>query len=92
MRSALEPRLAEVAQVRSVPFPGDAFDAAAEEAHDVVFVDLTYLDESLVRPLIARRLAGTGATVVFVEPVGATAVDDLVALAAGRRLRLVEPR
>jgi hypothetical protein len=91
-RSALEPRLAEIAQVRSVPFPGDAFDAAAEGEHDVVLVDVTYLDESLVRPLIARRFAGTDATVVFFEPVGATAVDDLVALAAGRRLRLVEPR
>jgi hypothetical protein len=91
MRSALEHRLAEVADVRSVPFPGEAFDAAADEAaDDVVLVDVTYLDQTLVRPLIARRFARTGAAVVFVEPLGATAVDDLVALAAGRRLRLVE--
>lgn len=90
LRSALEPSLAEVADVRSVSFPGDSFDRAVEEGEDdVVVVDLTYLDESLVRPLITRRFAGGGAVVVFVAAAGPARIDDLVALAAGDPLRLV---
>ena len=94
MRSALEPILTEVADVRSVSFPGDSFDRAVEEGDDdVVIVDLTYLDASLVRPLITRRFADGAAVVVFVAAAGPTRLDDLVALAAGNPpLRLVRPR
>ena len=76
--------MAKVAEVRSVSFPGDSFDRAVEEGEDdVVVVDLTYLDESLVRPLITRRFADGRAVVVFVAAGGPTRLDDLVALAAG---------
>ena len=93
MLSAVEPILAEVADVRSVSFPGDSFDRAVEEGDDdVVIVDLTYLDESLVRPLITRRFADGRAVVVFVVDAGPTRIDDLVTLAAGNSLRLVQPR
>lgn len=81
--------MARVAEVRSVPFPGDSFDRAVDEGADVVVVDLTYLDESLVRPLITRRFTDTDAVVVFVAAAGPTRIDDLVALAAGNPLRLV---
>jgi dTDP-4-amino-4,6-dideoxygalactose transaminase len=88
------PSLAGVAEVRSVPFPGDAFDQAVEEGgDDVVVVDLTYLDEDRVRPLITGRFAGSDAVVVFVGTAGHTArMDDLVALVAGNTLHLVPPQ
>jgi len=56
MLSALEPAFKKVAEVSSVPFPGVAFDNAAEDFDpDLVVVDVTYLDESIVRPLITHR-------------------------------------
>ncbi len=93
LRNALVPALAEVAEVRSVPFPGDSFDRAVEEGgHDVVVVDLTYLDEDRVRPLITGRFAGSDAVVVFSGTAGHTRLDDLVALVAGTALHLVPPQ
>jgi hypothetical protein len=107
--NALEPALRETAEVLSVPFPGAAFDRAAEEFDaDLVVVDVTYLDESLVRPLITRRFVRTTPTVVFVSEDGEAWLDDLrtrqsrrlvdsgvqalVALASGSPLKLVAER
>jgi hypothetical protein len=108
-RSALEPALREVAEVRSVPFPGASFDRAAEEFDaDLVVVDVTYLDESLVRPLIMRRFHRGQPAIVFVSGAGEARLHDLrtqrsrrlddssisglVALASGPPLRLVAER
>jgi len=42
----------------SVPFPGSSFNRAAEEFDpDLVVVDVTYLDEIVVRPLITHRFS-----------------------------------
>src|SRR5690348_12659961 len=98
--SGLEPALAAVAEVVSVPFPGTAFDrAAAEFRPDMVVVDVTYLDEPAVRPLIANRFAAAKPVVAYMSDGGDFWIDDfrapwsgllddasmadLVALAAG---------
>jgi hypothetical protein len=102
----LEAALRHVAEVVCVPFPGTAFDRAAEEFDpDVVVVDVTYLDESVVRPLIAQRLHSGGPLVAYVSDGKGGTVDDLrlntswsledssvtglVALATGSPLSLV---
>jgi hypothetical protein len=84
--NALEPALRESAQVLSVPFPGSSFDRAVEEFDaDLVVVDVTYLDESRVRPLILSRFVRTRPAVVFVSDGGDAWLHDL---AAGRSLPL----
>ena len=107
--NALEPALRDVAEVHSVSFPGASFDRAAEEFDaDLVVVDVTYLDESLVRPLITRRFLGGLPAIVFVSDAGEAWLDDLrtqrsgrlrdssisglVALASGSPLKLVAER
>jgi hypothetical protein len=106
MLSALEPALAGPAEVVSVPFPGSSFDRAAEVFDpDLVVVDVTYLDESVVRPLITHRFLGSKSVVVYVsegretpagdldmgsaELVGDGLIDRLVALVSGPPLKLV---
>ena len=80
----LEGPLADVAEVSAVPFPGAAFDTAAEQLEpDLVVVDVTYLDEAIVRPLITHRLAHTRATVVYLSDTGPTWFDDLGAVVSG---------
>ena len=108
MLSALEPAFKKVAEVSSVPFPGVAFDNAAEDFDpDLVVVDVTYLDEHAVRPEITRRVLRSKPTVVYLSDRGAF-VDDLreqttvsledssmaglVALASGSPLTLVAER
>ena len=60
MLSGLEPALARVAEVVSVPFPGTAFDRAAEEFDpDMVVVNVTYLDQAVIQPLIAKIILPT---------------------------------
>jgi hypothetical protein len=87
--NALEPALRGSAQVLSVPFPGASFDRAVEEFDaDVVVVDVTYLDESRVRPLILSRFVHTKPVVVFVSDGGDAWMHDL---AAGRSLPLRDP-
>lgn len=93
----------------SVPFPGASFDRAAEEFDaDLVVVDVTYLDESIVRPLITRRFLRSQPAVVFVSEGGDawlhdlrsqvsrrlddSSVSGLVALVSGSPLRLVVER
>jgi hypothetical protein len=83
--NALEPALREVADVCSVPFPGASFDRAAEEFDaDLVVVDVTYLDESLVRPLITRRFLRSQPAIVFVSGAGEAWLDDLSTQRSGR--------
>jgi hypothetical protein len=82
--NALEPALQGEAQVLSVPFPGASFDRAVGEFDaDLVVVDVTYLDESRVRPLILSRFVHTKPVVVFVSDGGNAWMDDL---ATGRSL------
>jgi hypothetical protein len=106
MLSALEPALSGVAEVVSVPFPGSSFDRAAEVFDpDLVVVDVTYLDESVVRPLITHRFLGSKSVVFYVsegretpagdldfgssELVGDGLIERLVALVSGPPLKLV---
>ena len=106
MLSALEPAFSNVAEVVCVPFPGSSFDRAAEVFDpDVVVVDVTYLDESVVRPLITHRFLGSKSVVVYVsegretpagdldlgstELVGDGLIERLVALVSGPPLKLV---
>jgi hypothetical protein len=75
---ALEPALRGSAEVLSVPFPGAAFDRAVEEFDaDMVVVDVTYLDESRVRPLILSRFVHAKPAVVFVSDGGEARMHDL---------------
>ena len=87
--NALEPALQGSAQVLSVPFPGASFDRAVEEFDaDMVVVDVTYLDESRVRPLILSRFVHSKPVVVFVSDGGEACMHDL---AAGRSFPLRDP-
>jgi len=107
--NALEPALRETADVLSVPFPGASFDRAVEEFDaDMVVVDVTYLDESRVRPLILSRFLHRKPAVVFVSdgedawlhdmaaersfPLRDSSISGLVALASASPLRLVVER
>jgi pilus assembly protein Flp/PilA len=85
---ALGPALADVADIESVPFPGAAFEeAAVESSYDLVVVDVTYLDEGRVRPLIHRHFAGHPA-VAYVSATGPTRLHDL---SKGESWELEEP-
>jgi hypothetical protein len=78
MMRALEGPLSEAAQVSAVPFPSTAFErAAADLRPDLVVVDVTYLSEERVRPLIMERFEATGAVVVFTSEAGGGWMDDL---------------
>ena len=82
--SALEGALSDVADVSAVPFPGAAFDsAAAEFAPDLVIVDVTYLDEPVVRPLITHRLVHAHPFVVYLSERGSAWYDDLATVTSG---------
>ena len=84
MLNGLEPALARVAEVVSVPFPGTAFDRAAEEFDpDMVVVDVTYLDESVIRPLIANRFATAKPVVAYLSDQRDIWIDDLQASSSG---------
>ena len=84
MLSALEPAFKKVAEVSSVPFPGVAFDNAAEDFDpDLVVVDVTYLDESVVRPLITHRFVACKPMVVYLSDQRQAWFDDLAAVESG---------
>ena len=84
MLQALEPAFHEVAEVCSVPFPGVSFDAAAEQFDpDLVVVDVTYLDESVVRPLITHRFAACKSMVVYLSDQRQAWIDDLASVESG---------
>jgi hypothetical protein len=74
--AAFETTMREVADVRSVAFPGPQFDLAADSGdYDLVVVDVTYLDRAVVRPLISRRFRGR-ATVAYLTKEGGALLDD----------------
>jgi hypothetical protein len=78
MLSGLEPALARVAEVVSVPFPGTAFDRAAEEFDpDMVVVNVTYLDQAVIQPLIANRFASAKPVVAYLSDQRDIWIDDL---------------
>ena len=80
--------MADVADIESVPFPGAAFEeAAVDGSYDLVVVDVTYLDEGRVRPLIERHFAGHPA-VAYVSATGPTRLHDL---AKGESWELEDP-
>src|SRR4051794_26947879 len=78
MTRALEGPLALRMDVAAVAFPGDAFEAAAAELQPcLVVVDVTYLDEARVRPLMIDRFSRKGPVLVFVSESGRAWSDDL---------------
>jgi len=78
MMRALEGPLAESLEVSAVPFPGTAFDRAVTSVRpDLVVVDVTYLDERRVRPLLMERFRQLGSVLVFTSEGGGGWVDDL---------------
>jgi hypothetical protein len=106
MLSALEPAFSNVAEVVCVPFPGSSFDRAAEGFDpDLVVVDVTYLDETVVGPLISHRFQASKSVVIYVSegretsengshtssalPIVDGTIERLVALVAGPPLTLV---
>jgi hypothetical protein len=75
---ALEGPLNDLGEVSAVPFPGSAFDrAVAEHDADLVVVDVTYLDEARVRPLILHRFETQRPVVVFISETDRGWQDDL---------------
>lgn len=78
MMRALEGSLADSLEVSAVPFPGTAFDRAVTSVRpDLVVVDVTYLDERRVRPLLMERFRPLGSVLVFTSEGGGGWVDDL---------------
>ncbi len=78
MMRTLEGPLSETLEVSAVPFPGTAFDRAVGSVRpDLVVVDVTYLDERRVRPLLMERFRHLGSVLVFTSEGGGGWVDDL---------------
>ncbi|HEY0387110.1 MAG TPA: hypothetical protein VGC71_01595 [Gaiellales bacterium] len=78
MMRALEGPLGDSIDVSAVPFPGTAFDRAVTAVRpDLVVVDVTYLDERRVRPLLMERFRHLGSVLVFLSEGGGRWVDDL---------------
>lgn len=78
MMRALEGPLGASLEVSAVPFPGTAFDRAVTSVRpDLVVVDVTYLDERRVRPLLMERFRDFGSVLVFTSEGGGGWVDDL---------------
>ena len=70
--------LAEVADVSAVPFPSPSFHRTAREMQpELVVVDVTYLMEERVRPLMLRWFSQPPSVVVFTSEGGGGWVDDL---------------
>ncbi len=84
MVRTLEGPLSDAAQVSAVPFPSVEFDRAAEEMRPhLVVVDVTYLSEDRVRPLMMERFADVGSVLVFTSENGGGWMDDLGARVSG---------
>ena len=70
--------LSDRADVSAVPFPGDSFEQMADEfGAELVVIDVTYLDEALVRPLLMQRFAESQPVLAFVSERGPAWFDDL---------------
>jgi hypothetical protein len=84
MMRTLEGPLSDAAQVSAVPFPSVAFERAADEMRpNLVVVDVTYLNEDRVRPLMMERFADVGSVLVFTSEGGGGWMDDLGARVSG---------
>ena len=84
MMRTLEGPLSDAAQVSAVPFPSAAFERAAEEMRPhLVVIDVTYLSEDRVRPLMMERFADVGSVLVFTSEGGGGWMDDLGARVSG---------
>lgn len=84
MMRTLEGPLSDAAQVSAVPFPSAAFERAAEEVRPhLVVIDVTYLSENRVRPLMMERFADVGSVLVFTSEGGGGWLDDLGARVSG---------
>ena len=78
MLTLLEGELAAHAEVSCVPFPSQSFDATVADIQPhLVVVDVTYLDEGRVRPMMMERFADSRAALVFANDSGYAWVDDL---------------
>jgi hypothetical protein len=85
MMDVLSGPLSDYAEVSAVPFPGDAFEQAADQfGADLVLIDVTYLDESLVRHMMLQRFASVSPVLAFVSERGAVWYDDLRGKVSGR--------
>src|SRR6478736_1753644 len=85
MMDVLSGPLSDFADVSAVPFPGDAFEQAADEfGADLVLIDVTYLDEGLVRPMMLARFEDGRPVLAFVSERGAVWYDDLRTKVSGR--------
>ena len=81
---ALEAPLSALGELLVVEFPGAAFDRAVTGyAADLVVVDVTFLDEARVRPLILHRFETIRPMVVFISESGEGWWDDLQAGTSG---------
>ena len=70
--------LSDRADITAVPFPGDSFEQMADEfGAELVVIDVTYLDEALVRPLLMQRFAESQPVLAFVSERGPAWFDDL---------------
>ena len=80
----LERHLLGIAEVTTVSFPGRRFDSVAEQLRpDLVVVDLTYLDGSVVRPLITHRFLDAAPLVVYLSDRHGDRYEDLRTLDSG---------
>jgi hypothetical protein len=78
LMKTLKGPLSDAARVSAVPFPSDAFDNAAREiGPQLVVVDVTYLMEERVRPLMMNLFADTGVVLAFISESGGGWTDDL---------------
>jgi len=78
MMRMLDGPLSESLEVSAVPFPGDGFDRAVTDIQPrLVVVDVTYLDEARVRPLMMNRFTAFGSVLVFASWGGGAWYDDL---------------
>ena len=84
MLSLLDGSLGESSAVSCSPFPSPHFDRLLGEIEpDLIVVDVTYLDEAVVRPFLMNRLADTGTVLVFATATGYGWVDDPVSARSG---------
>ena len=84
MLRTLEGPLGRSTDVSVVPFPSAGFDRAAREMKpELVVIDVTFLDETKVRPVMMRRFESYGSTLAFVAEGGYGWMDDLAGRVSG---------
>lgn len=77
MLALLEGPLGDAAEVSCSPFPSPHFDRLVEDVRPhLAIVDITYLEEASVRPVLMTQLAPHRTVLVFTTPTGYGWVDD----------------